>query len=443
MTLAVKNVLVLPGLFNSYLDNLLPSGRLGRRFYYTVPGIAQNYIRYLQLQADGVTPSIAINGSIVANWYTPGNMDALVNTLTAAPYNVSTVAYDWRLDITATAAKLLTKYAGQFTAPFAVVAHSQGGLVARSMFQQAGLGSPFQNNLKRMVTLGTPHWGSYAAVQSLTHLSSYYGLIASFAAPTAYTPTQILAALLTSNPFGFLDQVIASWPAIYQLCPNPAQANDVADPGRNRVPVPANYTGGSFGNNFVSAPWFADAEVFWSSFGTAATQPVSPVLVCVRGSGFPTDGTLDATGSLFLESSYASEDGDGVVTVNAATLGTQGLQTVASKHGDIPLNPSVVANIVGWIEGGSGSSTVPVAQPGQTQSPAVTIPFKQEVFPNTVVPPPPPVSIVPPLVIPLNPPIAQPGAAMPANCPTSTGTGQTGVPVSGTGPVPLNELFIG
>src|SRR5215813_13418910 len=76
-------------------------------------------------------------------------------------WNVVAFPYDWRLDIRETARQLKEKIDAVVPAPggFSLVAHSLGGLVARSFMQQF----PDQaNRVQKLIMLGSPNYGSFA-----------------------------------------------------------------------------------------------------------------------------------------------------------------------------------------------------------------------------------------------------------------------------------------
>src|SRR5438105_12503784 len=70
--------------------------------------------------------------------------------------------YDWRLPVSQLGAGLVERVRAGGAARVAIVAHSMGGLIARAALSLASLG-----NVERLVFLGTPHGGSFAAVQAL------------------------------------------------------------------------------------------------------------------------------------------------------------------------------------------------------------------------------------------------------------------------------------
>lgn len=80
-------------------------------------------------------------------------------TLAAAGYTVRCFDYDWRRDISETGAVLARHLATEPARDLTVIGHSMGGLIAR-----IALRSTSGPRIQRLVTLGTPHRGSYAPV---------------------------------------------------------------------------------------------------------------------------------------------------------------------------------------------------------------------------------------------------------------------------------------
>src|SRR5262249_7601634 len=79
-------------------------------------------------------------------------------------WNVRTYCYDWRKDLDTAAEGLGELLKREFRGPVAVVAHSLGGMVARTLLRQrreAKAAAPF----KQLVLLGTPNYGSFEVPQ--------------------------------------------------------------------------------------------------------------------------------------------------------------------------------------------------------------------------------------------------------------------------------------
>ena len=108
--------------------------------------------------------------------------------------------YDWRLPVAASGRVLAAKLRAARPARIALVAHSMGGLVSR-----AALALPDTGHVERVVLLGTPNSGSFAAVQALR---GTYAVVRKVARLAAASSAETLAA-----------HVFSTFPSIYDLLP--------------------------------------------------------------------------------------------------------------------------------------------------------------------------------------------------------------------------------
>ena len=108
--------------------------------------------------------------------------------------------YDWRLPIAHSGHVLAEKLRALRTAPLAIVAHSMGGLVSR-----AALALPETRHVERLVLLGTPNCGSFAAVQALR---GTYAVVRKVARLAQQASAESLAA-----------EVFSTFPSLYELLP--------------------------------------------------------------------------------------------------------------------------------------------------------------------------------------------------------------------------------
>lgn len=108
--------------------------------------------------------------------------------------------YDWRLPIAELGRALARRLQAASPQPLALVAHSMGGLVSR-----AALGEPQTAHVERLVLLGTPNCGSFAAVQALR---GTYAVVRKVARLAAEASAENLAA-----------EIFATFPSLYELLP--------------------------------------------------------------------------------------------------------------------------------------------------------------------------------------------------------------------------------
>jgi pimeloyl-ACP methyl ester carboxylesterase len=120
--------------------------------------------------------------------------------LLAAGYTVHCFAYDWRRDITESAAALARQVSSESARDLSIVAHSMGGLVARIV-----LNSSAGSRIQRLITLGTPHGGSYAPVMAVRGV---YPLVRRLAQIDRMHSAEVLAR-----------DVFSSFYSLYQMMP--------------------------------------------------------------------------------------------------------------------------------------------------------------------------------------------------------------------------------
>jgi hypothetical protein len=117
--------------------------------------------------------------------------------------------YDWRLGVDQLGRELSERIARESEARVRIVAHSMGGLVSR-----AALALPAGSRVERLVLLGTPNLGSFAAVQALR---GTYAVVRKLARlDSGHTPESLAAG------------VFSTFPSLYDMLP-PKGANGVLD----------------------------------------------------------------------------------------------------------------------------------------------------------------------------------------------------------------------
>ena len=121
--------------------------------------------------------------------------------LRAAGFPVSLHAYDWRLGVEDATHALARRLRALAPRKVALVGHSMGGLLAR-----AALATPEAPLIERVVLLGTPNLGSFAAVQALR---GTYPVVRKIARLDPGGTAERLAA-----------EVFNSFPSLYQLLPS-------------------------------------------------------------------------------------------------------------------------------------------------------------------------------------------------------------------------------
>lgn len=120
--------------------------------------------------------------------------------LQAAGYTVRCFAYDWRLGIAEAGAALAARLTSETAREINLVAHSMGGLLAR-----IALRSESGRRVRRLITMGTPHRGSFAPVQAVR---GSYPLVRRLAQIDARHGAEELAR-----------EVFSSFHSLYQMLP--------------------------------------------------------------------------------------------------------------------------------------------------------------------------------------------------------------------------------
>lgn len=335
------NIVYLPGIFGSRIG--LPPAFLFPGFdvwispYTALTGI----LLQLQLGADGVSPGPLTRG---VNWQPTGLLEEtyrpLGNFMRNRGWNVLDAAYDWRLSVRNSAPQVLAAINAQFgQQSFIFVCHSMGGLVARAVYAlllNAGLGPQVQG----LITLGTPHFGSWEVQRGFFGLPQLYQALAHFAG-AAY-PFNI-----ASYRPDFLDVILASWPGWYELAPwRDSGPLFLQDPATARALYQApTYAGG---NPYVQQKWLDAAAVTQDYLAPAI--PFGAVK-CIRGRGFITANQLNPPNPLSKPEGYAyTNDGDSQVPMSYATVATAVNIDLPEFHGWLPLSQRVALAVLWAVQ---------------------------------------------------------------------------------------------
>jgi pimeloyl-ACP methyl ester carboxylesterase len=165
---AKVHIFVVPGISASQLQDTSANG-LG--LVWIDPRLVALGADFAALRRRPGDDGDAVAGvAIAASALLPLLFDPLINVLKHAfAAEVTGAPFDWRAGIPRSAAALaqsLRDVLGDPQSRVAIVAHSMGGLVAAAAIRQ--LSPAHAARVVGMVTMGTPWWGSYAAVLGLT-----------------------------------------------------------------------------------------------------------------------------------------------------------------------------------------------------------------------------------------------------------------------------------
>jgi pimeloyl-ACP methyl ester carboxylesterase len=239
-------------------------------------------------------------------------------------WKVKPFAYDWRLNIDTSAARLADTIRLWATGdPCHVVAHSMGGLVARRMIALypkvwASMQDPEgKGRGGRLIQLGTPNRGSFAIPMVLTGRESL---------------VRKLALLDRKHSLAKLLPILGTFPGSYQMLPSPDSGSD----DRARL-----YRKETWGKAPAAGQFLDLAQRFHEGLANVV-DPERMVYVAGYDRNTPYRILVKKPGHFEYE---ITRNGDGRVPHDLGLL--DGVRTlwVDEAHGDLPRNGSVLAGI--------------------------------------------------------------------------------------------------
>lgn len=332
----IGNVVVLHGIMGSELSSYSRSGA-AEQLWAKVVQIMRGHLAKLELGTDGrsaIDPSIDVRPSgIMKRHY--GDLLLTLSDL----WRVRAFWFDWRKDLLVAAAELEAEIKSNFDdgAPVHLVAHSMGGLVARTfvkaypdrwaaMWDKAGHGK----RGGRLIMLGTPNHGSYAIPQVMTGVD---GLV------------RKLALLDLTHSADELLDIFTSLPGLYQMLPSP-----LVDPANEPL-----YDSKTYGERKVRQALLDRARAH-HEFLSDVVDPER--MVYVAGANQPTfAGVKDITRLASLKGYDVTLDGDGRVTHALGMLaGAVPAYFVEASHGELSADERVVEALRDLLENGKTNS---------------------------------------------------------------------------------------
>ncbi len=236
--------------------------------------------------------------------------------LRAHGFAVQLYDYDWRRPVDELGGALAAHLSTRAAQPLALVAHSMGGLVARAALARTALAQ-----VQRVVLLGTPNRGSYAAVQALRGTYAVVRKIARLAARAS-------AESLT-------EEVFSSFPSLYDLLPfedsRAALADPRAWPAAGPVPQP----------RLLAAAAAARAQ--W--------REPDARFVCIAGTGQETVTAVRRRGAEFVYT--LTRHGDGTVPVQSAAPGGLRCAFARVAHSELTRDAQVAAAVADLLRRGA------------------------------------------------------------------------------------------
>ena len=230
--------------------------------------------------------------------------------------------YDWRLSIDDLGAELAKRLKDEAAGEVYLVAHSMGGLVARSAIAQ---NAP---KIKRLIMLGAPNHGSFVPVQAIR---AVYSVVKQVAALDIHHDAEELSS-----------KVFTTFPGLYQMLPTPDQ--------------------------FGSVDLYDAAN--WPQHGPQPKQPLLKKVRAIQDSLASADDRFFLIAGVDQETTVGlklqddefvydySIEGDGTVPLASAELHGAKTYYVAESHGSLP-NNRVVAKAVSDLLANGATSELP------------------------------------------------------------------------------------
>lgn len=328
----MKACLFVPGLFGSQLDAVTPLGQV--KVWVNPITLASGWIVFLRLAPDGVSPPAEGAPQIVPvralSPYYDQVQGPFRRQLEAAGYELLVVPMDFRQSIFRLGARLadtIRALPDRFD-EVALVGHSQGGLICRRAWQglqQTGGGPP----IRRVVTVGTPHRGSWEPAAAFSGAIDYVPLLVTVATTVLLPNSPHLVPATVS----LLLQILATWPSMYELLPV-APSNPHVKPWPDELYAARSWPA-AWGIQQRWLDWSRGPFRDWML--DPASIPPYEVLTTVAGDGRPTPlgwKALDEIGDPKLLRDDGA--GDGVVLLTSALLPSAAQYVVNGSHQSLP-----------------------------------------------------------------------------------------------------------
>jgi len=294
-------VYYVPGLMGSQLSLARPRPLPDNLLWLDPGDVQQGNLSLLAVPGQ----ALAVAGPITYG-YLP-----LKFALQAAGYTVRCFAYDWRLGIGEMGAALAAKLTGEPAREVSIVAHSMGGLVAR-----VALRSESGRRVRHLVTLGTPHGGSFAPVQAVR---GTYPLLRRLAQIDPGHDAEMLAR-----------EVFSSFHSLYQMLP------------RDHVPDLMNQRNWPLTGPQPNATLLD--RVRFLELGGADRR-----IAAIAGHGYQTaDHLTQVEGEFYYRFTYG---GDGTVPLARAVLPGCPAWYCNVAHGELSRSAAVQAAVVALLAG--------------------------------------------------------------------------------------------
>jgi pimeloyl-ACP methyl ester carboxylesterase len=305
---ARRRVYVLPGMMGSQLGFSRGGTRPNDALWLDPIDISFGRLTELRLTGDSrLLPLGAMNYTYLK----------LTLSLRDAGFDAVLLDYDWRRDVATLGRSLAERIAADGHENVALVGHSMGGLVARAALTHAASGQ-----VSQLITLGTPHSGSLAAIQALRG---------------TYSVVRKLGMLDMRHDAEYLASgVFSSFPSLHELLPNAGRVCDLdlfdtgAWPSQGPGPNPQLLRAAADVAQRL-APADVRFDIVVGCNRTTATR------VALRDGEFEYEYTLE---------------GDGTVPIALALLAGARHRFVDCGHSDMPLSSRVIGGAIDLLKTG-------------------------------------------------------------------------------------------
>jgi pimeloyl-ACP methyl ester carboxylesterase len=228
--------------------------------------------------------------------------------------------------------------------PASIVAHSQGGLVARAAWEDLLLAGK-SNLLRRIITLGTPHKGCYAPAVVFTAEDELFEQVSRIQSGIAAFANGINFPVVPDfDSVDEMERITATWVSLYQLFPLVDSESRTYDPLRAELLVASNWPSK---RNVSELHLEGAADDMQRFLRAPASLPPFEVLTTIAGTGQRTPEALQSLESLGqdLEAFRYGTNGDGHVTETSALVYGSARYVVPCGHADLMMRPDILAGI--------------------------------------------------------------------------------------------------
>lgn len=325
-------VVLLPGLMGSLLTSIRGETSL---LWLNPKLILDGKSRYLELNHEGTS-----DGSPMVHAM-PFSLEKLTYLKMAVTLRREALLfefpYDWRLQIERNAdylARSIEVWAdGDDAMQFTLVGHSMGGLVARAFVNSDR--ERAQRRVKRVITLGTPHFGASGAVSDI------------------FNGNKLMAIASALNNNNDMRRMLSTFPGAFQLLPAPP---DLFPSGR---PYPLK----NF-DVYDERAWrlasvrqdFLDGGKRLHELLAGADHPVPTIQIAGCHMETITDVEMqfdrdDRPRLDIVRTKTGADSGDATVPLWSATLPGADMYYVQEVHRDLPKNSDVIDAVVDLVYG--------------------------------------------------------------------------------------------